>query len=168
MTTKNPILIALLILFVTGLSGGYGLGVKAQFLPFSAKIGFSQPQWSFLRGWVKLALVAGVLLPVILLIQSWEYSAQRAFWDSYLLVVALQLISERLLSQWLVPSIVVPLGFFYTVFRLWQLLDGYIHFTFSGLTMWAFLVVLMFWAANLVMLMGLAIPAIYVQRDTQN
>ncbi|XGV95137.1 MAG: hypothetical protein ACAF41_20610 [Leptolyngbya sp. BL-A-14] len=109
----------------TNLSVGYGASVKAQRLPFTADIWFGEQQWQFLRWWVKLALVVGVLLPIALLVQAWGYPSSIIFWGCYLLVVAVQLISERVLSQWLVPRVVVPIGFFYTVFRLWQLLDGF-------------------------------------------
>lgn len=161
MAANNGLVITLFILVATSLAMGYGFGIKAQRLPFSAEIGFSQQQWSFLRGWVKLALVAGVLLPIVLCIQAWEHPTSLTFWGSYLLVVAVQLISERLFSQWLVSSVVVPIGFCYTAFRLWQLQDGFIQLSLSRLALVGFLAVCLFWTANLVMLMTLAIPTIY-------
>lgn len=72
-----------------------------------------------------LAWIAGILLPITLFIQAWKQPSAWAFWGSYLLVVTVQLISEGVFSRWLVPSVVVPIGFFYTAFRLWQLLDGF-------------------------------------------
>ncbi|MEP0915099.1 hypothetical protein NDI45_29995 [Leptolyngbya sp. GB1-A1] len=161
MTANDGFTIMLFILVITSLATGYGWGVQAQRLPFSADIGFSEPQWSFLKGWVKLALVAGVLLPIVLLAQAWGQPYSVSFWSSYLLVVAVQLISERVFSQWLVSSVVVPIGFCYTAFRLWQLGDGFTGLALSDLTLIGFAVVVLFWAANLVMLMTIAIPAIY-------
>jgi len=164
---NNGLVITLFILVVTGLAIAYGFGVKAQRLPFSAEIGFSEQQWSFLRGWVKLALVVGVLLPIALCAQSWEQPVSLAFWGSYLLVVAVQLISERLFSQWLVPSVVVPIGFCYTAFRLWQLLDGFTRLSLSRLAWVGFSGVVLFWTANLVMLMAIAIPTVYKRQSLQ-
>ncbi|HEY9877981.1 MAG TPA: hypothetical protein V6D29_05970 [Leptolyngbyaceae cyanobacterium] len=167
MVFDNGLIITLFILVITSLSIGYGLSVKAQRLPFSAEIGFSEQQWSFLKWWVKLALVVGVLLPIALCIQAWGQSSALMFWGSYLLVVAVQLISERVFSQWLVPSVVVPIGFCYTAFRLWQLLDGFTRLSLSGLALVGFVAVVLFWAANLVMLMTIAVPAIYKGQSLQ-
>lgn len=153
--------IAIFILVATGLAIGYGYGVKAQRLPFSETIGFSDQQWTFLKAWVKLALVAGVVLPIALCVESWEQPFAMAFWGSYLVVVAVQLISERVLSQWLVPSVVVPIGFCYTAFRLWQLLDGFTQLSLSGLALVGVVGVVLFWFANLVMLTTIAIPTVY-------
>lgn len=163
MAVNNVLIITLFILVTTSLAVGYGFGVKAQSLPFTAEIGFSDWLWQFLRWWVKLALIAGVLLPIALFVQAWGQPSLLMFWGSYLLVVAVQLISERVFSKWLVPSIVVPIGFFYTIFRLWQLLDGYKHLSLSPLTIG----VVVFWIANLAMLMILAIPTIYQKQSLQ-
>lgn len=161
MAVNNALVITLFILFTTSLAIGYGIGIKAQRLPFSAEIGFSEQQWSFLKWWVKLALVAGILLPIVLCVQAWGQPSSLTFWGSYLLVVAVQLISERMFSQWLVSSVVVPIGFCYTAFRLWQLLDGFTQLSLPHLALVGFIGVVLFWIANLVMLMIIAIPTIY-------
>jgi hypothetical protein len=166
MTVNNGLILTLFILIITLLALGYGFGVKAQRLPFTAEIGFSDKQWQFLRWWVKLALVAGVLLPMCLLALAWKQPSSWVFWGSYLLIVAVQLISERVFSRSLVPSIVVPIGFFYTAFRLWQLLDGFTQLTFSYLTLLGFGVVVLFWVANLIMLMVMAIPTIFKSSES--
>jgi hypothetical protein len=165
MVANNALVITLFILVITSLAVGYGFGVKAQHLPFTAEIIFSEQQWSFLRWWVKLALVAGVLLPITLCIQTWGQPSSLTFWASYLLVVAVQLISERMLSQWMVSSVVVPIGFCYTAFRLWQLLDGFTRLSLSRWVGVSFAGIILFWVANLVMLMTLAIPTIYQRQE---
>jgi hypothetical protein len=166
MAVNNGLILTLFILITTLLAIGYGFGVKARRLPFTAEIGFSEKQWQFLRWWVKLALIAGVLLPICLLVPAWRQPSSWVFWGSYLLIVAVQLLSERVFSRWLVPSIVVPIGFSYTAFRLWQLLDGFTQLTFSYLTMVGFGVVVLFWVANLVMLMVMAIPTVFVGSES--
>ncbi|MBD1875508.1 hypothetical protein H6F75_18670 [Nodosilinea sp. FACHB-131] len=160
MAVNNGLIVTLFILVATSLAISYGFGVKAQRLPFSAEIGWSEQQLSFLKWWVKLALVAGVLLPIALCVQAWGQPSSLTFWRSYLLVVAVQLISERLFSQWLVSSVVVPIGFCYTAFRLWQLLNGFTWLSLSYLALVGFIGVVLFWIANLVMLMTIAIPQI--------
>jgi len=167
MPVDNGLVMTFFILFATSLAIGYGFGIKAQRLPFSAEIGFSEQQWSFLKWWVKLALVAGVLLPIALCLQGWRQPSSLAFWGSYLLVVAVQLISERIFSQWLASSTVVPIGFCYTAFRLWQLLDGFTRLSLSPLAWVGFICVVLFWIANLVMLMTVAIPTVYKGRKLQ-
>lgn len=161
MTVKNGRVIALFILLITSLAIGYGFGVKAQHLPFSAEIGFSDQQQSFVKGWIKLALVIGILLPIALCVQARKQPSSVRFWRSYLVVIAVQLISEYVFSQWLVSSVVVPIGFCYTAFRLWQLLDGFTQLSLSRLARVGFAGVVLFWSANLVMLMTIAIPAVY-------
>lgn len=167
MAVNNGVVITLFILVITSLAIGYGFGVKAQRLPFSAEIGFSEGQWTFLRGWVKLALVAGVLVPIALCVEAWGQPSSMRFWGGYLLVVAVQLISERVFSQWLVSSVVVPIGFCYTTFRLWQLLDGVTQLSLSPLTWVGFVCVVLFWLANLVMLATIAIPTVYTGHRLQ-
>ena len=167
MAVNNGLVITLFILFTTSLAIGYGIGIKAQRLPFAAEIGFSEQQWLFLKWWVKLALVAGILLPIALCVQAWGQPDSLTFWGSYLLVAAVQLISERLFSQWLVKSVVVPIGFCYTTFRLWQLLDGFTRLSLSGLVLVGFIGVVLFWIANLVMLMTIAIPTVYQGQRVQ-
>ncbi|MBD0344062.1 MAG: hypothetical protein ICV63_04370 [Coleofasciculus sp. Co-bin14] len=167
MAVNSGPVITLFILVITSLAIGYGFGVKAQRLPFSAEIGFSEQQLSFLQWWVKLALIAGILLPIALCIQAWGQPLALKFWGSYLLVVAVQLISESLFSRWLVPSVVVPIGFCYTAFRLWQLLDGFTQLSLSRLALVGFVSVVLFWVANLVMLMTVAIPKIYSRERLQ-
>lgn len=164
---NHAIVITLFVLAITSLAIGYGVGVKAQHLPFTAEIGFSEQQWSFLKGWVKLALIVGVVLPIVLWVGAWGQPFSMTFWEKYLLVVAVQLISERVFSQWLVPSIVVPIGFGYTAFRLWQLLDGFTQLSLSRLAEIGFVGVVLFWMANLIMLTTIAIPTIYKGQSFQ-
>lgn len=166
MTVSNPLVITVFIIFATNLAIGYGFGVKAQRLPFSSEIGFSEQQWSFLRGWVKIALVTGVLLPIAFFVKALGNPSALMYWGCYLVVVAVQLISERVFSQWLVSSVVIPIGFCYTAFRLAELLDGLNQLSLSGFTLIGFICILLFWVANLIMLMTLAFPTVYRGRNS--
>ncbi|MDV2998824.1 MAG: hypothetical protein N5P05_000430 [Chroococcopsis gigantea SAG 12.99] len=164
MAVSNGLTITFFIVIITALAVGYGLGAKRGVLPFSAEVGFSEGQWSFLRWWVKLALIVGVLLPLVLWAQTGAQSSSPSFWRSYLLVLTVQLLSERVFSKWLVSSVVVPLGFSYTAFRLWQLLDGFTRLSLSGWAGMGFVCLVLFWGANGVMLMTVAIPTVYEGR----
>ncbi len=164
LTINNGLIITFSLLIITGLAVVYGLGVKAGFLPFSAEIGFNEQQGAFLKWWVKLALIFGILLPLALWALTSAEPSSSYFWKSYLLVVAVQLLSERVFSELLVSSVVVPLGFSYTAFRLWQLWDGFTGLSISGWLEVGFIFVVLFWVANLVMLMTLAIPTVYEGR----
>lgn len=161
MSKKNSLIIPLFILAATCLSFGYGVGVKGQYLPFTAEIGFSESQLQFLRGWLVLAWFAGILLPIILLIQAWKQAPSRAFWGGYLATLFIQIFSEGFLGRWLVRSVVVPIGFFYTMFRIWQLFDGFSRLTLTRWTKLAFRIVALFWTANLIMLSVLSIPTVF-------
>ena len=87
-TVNNGWILTLFILIISLLALGYGFGVKAQRLPFTAEIGYNQQQWQFLRWWVKLASFAGVLLTMCLLALAWKQPSSWGFWGSYLLIVA--------------------------------------------------------------------------------
>ncbi|MGP1383060.1 MAG: hypothetical protein ACTS2F_05830 [Thainema sp.] len=164
----NGLVIALFIAIATSIAIGYGYGVKTQRLPFSAEIGFNDKQGAFLKAWVKLASVLGVLVPLALWIQARQQPAALSFWSSYVLVVVVQLLSESTFSRWLVASVVVPIGFCYTAFRLWQLFDGFNQLSLSHLELLGFTSIVLFWLANLMMLLTIAIPTIYQKQTVQN
>ncbi len=167
MTVSGGIILAVFVLIATNIAIGYGYGVKAGKLPFSTEIGFNNEQLMFLNWWIKLAVVFGILAPITLCIQTWGQPTAWSFWGSYFLVVAVQLASESGFSRWLVSSAVVPIGFCYSAFRLWQLLDGFHQLSLSHLGMLEFTSVVLFWMANVVMLMTLAIPTIYQKQRLQ-
>lgn len=153
------------IAIATLLSLGVGWSVKKEKLPLRAMMAFSERQWQFMRIWVKVALGIGVILPLVLLIALWEQSIVRQFLGSYLGVVAVQLACEVSFSRWLVKSVVVIIGTLYTIFRLWQLWEG-LHLTYYtqpelGL-LW---LIILFWVANLIMLMFMAIPSILPEAE---
>ena len=106
----------------------------------------------------------GIVVPVVLLLIYWQTVAVRQILIAYLLAIAIQLISERVLSQWLCGSVVVAIGTIYTGFRIWQLISGLQLIDNSWLNLlW---LVLLFWVANLIMLITFATPAILLQPET--
>lgn len=163
MITNNGLTILLFLLFSSLVTVSYGWGVSKHKLPLNSVMNFSQRQWQFMRVWVKIALVLGVILPTIFLAKFWYQPLMRQFWGVYLLLVVIQLIYEVSLSNYLAQSIVVPIGTIYTMFRLWELVEAWQKFSFSELWLYLFILIFFFWTANLIMLVFMAIPSIYSQ-----
>lgn len=168
MAVQHGLVIGIFVAIATSIAIGYGYGVKAGRLPFSTELGFNEEQLAFISWWIKFAAVFGVLVPIALCIQTWGQPVALSFWGSYFSAVVVQLASESGFSRWLVPSIVVPIGFCYSAFRLWQLLDGFSQLELSHLELVGFTSIVLFWAANVIMLITLAIPVIYQGQTVQD
>lgn len=153
------------ILAATISSVGFGLSVQKDLLPIRSTMAYSVRQLQFMNVWVKVALLIGVIVPVVLLVVFWNNFALRQFWSCYLLVVAIQIGTEISLSRILCKSVVVIVGTLYTGFRIWQLWAGMPLL--SGDLPWQswMWLVWLFWVANLIMLFTLAIPCILPDRS---
>ncbi len=151
----------LFIAIATLLSAGVGWLVKKGTLPLKRRMSFSEAQWQFMRVWVKVALVVGVILPLVMLVTFSAQSIPRQFFSCYLLAVTVQLACEVSFSRWLCQSIVVIIGTLYTGFRIWQLWEG-LHLVAYRMPWLGLLwLVLLFWVANMIMLVTMAIPSIF-------
>ena len=164
MITNNWLTITSFLLLSSLLAIGYGWGIKKQILPLRSLMNFSEGQWKFMRIWVKVALILGIIFPIILLAIFWYQPEMHQFWGVYLLIVAIQLISEVALSNYFVKSVVVPIGTVYTIFRLWELIEAWQNFSFSALWLYLFVLIFSFWTANLIMLIFMAIPSIFPEK----
>jgi hypothetical protein len=151
----------LFIAIATLLSALVGWLVKKGALPLKPMMAFSSVQWQFMRVWVKVALVVGVILPLVMLVALWDKSIPRQFFSCYLFAVAVQLVCEASFSRLLSKSVVVIIGTLYTGFRIWQLWEGLHLFTYPMLWLGLLWLVLLFWVANLIMLVSMAIPSIF-------
>ena len=147
----------------TILSFLYGWSVKQEILPFQPVMAFSEREWQFMKIWVNIALVLGIIIPAILWIVFWQESSLQNFFSCYLVAVAIQLVSEIGLSRILCKSVVVIIGTLYTGFRLWQLWSGLDLITNSQSWLSLFWLVCFFWIANMTMLITIAIPSILPQ-----
>ena len=87
------------MVIATFLSTSYGWLVKKGKLPFSSVIGFNDAQWQFMKVWVNVALLLGVIFPVVMWIVFWNQSILRVFFSFYLLTVVVQLVCERSFSR---------------------------------------------------------------------
>jgi hypothetical protein len=151
----------LFIAIATLLSALVGWLVKKGALPLKPMMAFSSLQWQFMRVWVKVALVVGVILPLVMLVAFWDKPIPRQFFSCYLLAVAVQLACEASFSRLLSKSVVVIIGTLYTGFRIWQLWEGLHIVTYPMLWLSLLWLVLLFWVANLIMLVFMAIPSIF-------
>ncbi|HEY9653297.1 MAG TPA: hypothetical protein V6C95_21740 [Coleofasciculaceae cyanobacterium] len=151
----------LFIAIATLLSALVGWLVKKGALPLKPMMAFSSLQWQFMRVWVKVALVVGVILPLVMLVAFWDKPLPRQFFSCYLLAVAVQLASEASFSRLLSKSVVVIIGTLYTGFRIWQLWEGLHLVAYPMLWLSLLWLVLLFWVANLIMLVFMAIPSIF-------
>ncbi len=168
MPANNGLIFLVFIILATTLSIGYGWGVKNQQLPFKPTMEFSEPQWTFMNAWVKVALGIGVLIPMIFLVMTWQNPPSRQFWGIYLFFVTIQVVSEARFSRWFVPSVVVLIGFLYTTFRLWHLVTGISLLSSGWIAIIGYGLVLAFWLLNLIMLIFMAIPSILPDSSKQS
>jgi hypothetical protein len=155
----------LFIAIATLLSALVGWLVKKGALPLKPMMAFSSLQWQFMRVWVKVALGVGVILPLVMLVAFWDKSIPRQFFSCYLLAVAVQLACEASFSRLLCKSVVVIIGTFYTGFRIWQLWEGLHLFPYPILWLGLLWLVLLFWVANLIMLVIMAFPSIFPESE---
>ena len=149
----------------TLLSVSYGWLVKQEKLPLNSVMAYTDAQFQFIKVWIKFALLFGIIIPFVISIALWNIPVVRNFFGYYLFAVAVQLMSERILSRTLCLSTVVISGTLYTVFRIWQLWSGLHLITYPQpwlLLLWS---ILLFWVANMIMLATVAIPSIFPKSD---
>lgn len=168
MNPNNWLTVWSFLAIATSLSVSYGWLVKKGKLPFNSVIAFNDAQWQFLKIWVNIAGVLGVLIPVMLLIVLRNAPEIPEFLNFYLLVVVVQLISESFFSRTLCKSVVVIVGTLYTGFRIWQLQSALQLFSYFQPWLSLLWLVLIFWIANMIMLTTMAIPGILPPLNNYN
>lgn len=154
-TTISFLFLSTLLILLIGWSTISGI------LPIDRTIDYSNEQISFLKIWMTTAIFVGILLPAIALGIWIRHSKPRKVLGFYLLVLIVQIVTERVLSGVLFSSIAVPIGTIYTAFRLWQLWQGRKLLAANTRTilpkqkllnglLW---LMLLFWLSNLLMLL---------------
>lgn len=152
----------------TILSVIYGWSVKQGKLPFNSVMAFNDAQRQFIKVWASIALLVGVIIPLVMLVVFWHKPVERSFFSYYLVVVAVQLASEIGFSRIYVKSVVVIIGTLYTGFRLWQLWLGLHSYTYPQPWLGLLWLVWFFWVANIIMLTFMAIPSIFPKSNGYN
>ena len=129
-------------------------------LPISKTVEFGDRGSQFIRGWLKLAIAIGLILPAIAFAIGFQRPEPRRIFGFYLLLLIIQIITEQVLSQNWMSSLVVPTGTLYTAFRIWQSWQGLqlIQSARKHLSRYIFFrgvlwMALCFWLCNLVMLL---------------
>lgn len=156
------------IIIATLFSIGFGNSVKNNRLPFKSTMAFSDRQRKFIKVWANVALLIGIIIPIIMAIAFWNQPILRQFFSYYLLAVVVQLASEISFSRILCKSVVVIIGTLYTGFRIWQLWTGLSLMPDSQPWLSLLWLVGLFWVANMIMLIALAIPSILPESGTNN
>jgi hypothetical protein len=166
MNPNNWLTVFFFIAIATLLSAIYGWLVKTGKLPFKSSMDYGDAQLQFMKVWVKVALLLGVIIPVVLWFVFWDQVVARQFFSCYLLVVVVQLASESSFKSIFCPSVVVIIGTLYTGFRIWQLWSG-LHLTTYPMPWLGLLwLVFLFWVANMIMLISMPIPNILPNSDS--
>ncbi|MBE9060756.1 hypothetical protein [cf. Phormidesmis sp. LEGE 11477] len=121
----------------------------------------------FIRVWMNLAIAIGVILPAAAFVIGFRQAIARKIFGFYSLLLSIQIVTEQILSQIWMPSLVITVGTLYTAFRVWQLWQGLrlIHSAQKQRSRHKLLtsilwLVFCFWFSNLVMLLTLAWPTI--------
>mgnify|MGYP001804280352 CR=1 FL=1 len=148
------------LVFATLLSVGVGWLIKKAALPLKPMMAYSETQLQFIKVWVNIALLIGVIIPLVMLITFWGQPIQNQFFSYYLIVVFVQLTGEIVLSRWLCKSVVVIVGTIYTVFRIWQLWSDIHGATYSQPRLSLLWQDWIFWVANIIMMLTMAFPSI--------
>ncbi len=121
---------------------------------------YSNSELKFIKFWLKLAILIGILLPGATFFVVFRHLKPRKVLGFYLLVLIIQIVTEQIFSTMFFPSTVVIIGTIYTTFRLWQLWQGQQVIATStelGISSRRLLrgllwLMLIFWLSNLIML----------------
>lgn len=135
--------------------------MAANILPIQTEIAYSEAEQSFLKIWIQVAIVIGLLLPVIAFLVWIRNPKLRTVFGFYLLVIAVQIVTEQICSRIFCSSLLVIIGTIYTTFRVWQLWQGQhflranaqsrnVSFAVAQGLLW---LMLLFWSANLIFLL---------------
>ena len=146
-----------------------GYLTSVDWLPIAQTIDFTDSGVRFIRVWMSLAITIGVILLTLTLAVGFRQAKVRRIFGFYLLLLIVQIITEQVLGQTWMPSLVILIGTLYTAFRVRQLWQGLRlirldqeqrtkHKLLTGVVWLMFC----FWLSNLVMLLTLAWPTIFI------
>jgi hypothetical protein len=162
------------VLFATLLTSIVGWLTATEILPLRQGIQYSDVKRDFLRIWLGLAIVIGILVPAIAWFVWRERVAYHQIFGFYLAALVIQIVTEQVFSSlaqpslWLIgfPSLVVTIGTLYTLFRIWQIWQGYqlILAVLNNLLISALFGMLgLFWVGNVAFLLIVGWPSVLRQ-----
>jgi predicted lysophospholipase L1 biosynthesis ABC-type transport system permease subunit len=154
------------VLFATLSTSIVGWLTATEILPLRQMIRYSDAERNFLRIWLVLAIVIGVIVPAIAWFVWRDRLIYRQILGFYLATLVIQIATEQIVSSIVFPSLVVTIGTLYTLFRLWQIWRGYqlIQTVPENSSMSGLLGLLgLFWFGNTIFLVTVGWPSIWSQ-----
>ena len=159
-TSLAFVVLATLIMIFVGWLISNGL------LPVRQTIEHSEAGLKFIQVWMQLAIAIGLVLPTIAFIAWFKRPKIRKIFGSYLLLIVIQIVTEQIVSEVWLSSLVVVIGTLYTAFRVWQLWQGLqlirttkkrSQYRLVSSVLW---LLLLFWSSNLIVLFTIAWPSV--------
>lgn len=92
--------------------------MTANLLPIKTQIAYSEAELGFVKIWIQIAIVIGLLLPVIAFLVWIRNPNVRTIFGGYLLVMVIQIVTEQICSRIFSPSLLLIIGTIYTTFRI--------------------------------------------------
>jgi hypothetical protein len=154
------------VLFATLLTSIVGWLTATEILPLRQGIQYSDAERDFLRIWLGLAIVIGVIVPAIAWVLWREQLTYQQILGFYLAALVIQIVTEQVFSSLGFPSLVVTIGTLYTLFRIWQIWQGYqliLAVPDNSLISALFGVLGLFWVGNVAFLLIVGWPSILRQ-----
>jgi hypothetical protein len=140
--------------------------ISGELLPIRQTIEHSEARLKFIQVWMQLAIAIGLVLPTIAFIAWFRHLEVRKIFGFYLLLIAIQIVTEQIVSEVWLSSLVVVTGMLYTVFRVWQLWQSLqlirttqrrSQYRLVSSVLW---LLLLFWSSNLIVLFTVALPSV--------
>lgn len=164
MTWRTSISFAVLATLVVLLIGYL---TSAGLLPIRQTIGLEGGELQFMSEWMKAAIAIGIILPAVTFAVGFKQPKLRKILGFYFLLLGVQILTEQIVSQTWMPSLVVSVGTLYTLFRVWQLRQGLQLMQINSrqsarysLLKSAIWLMFCFWVSNLAVLLVLAWPSV--------
>lgn len=152
---------ATLVVVLIGYLSSVGL------LPIRQTIELEGGELQFMDRWINVAIAVGIILPAVTFAAGFKQPGVRKILGFYFLLIGIQILTEQIVSQLWMPSLVVSVGTLYTVFRVWQLRQGLQlmqansqQSARANLLKSAIWLIFCFWVCNLAVLLLLAWPSI--------
>jgi hypothetical protein len=132
--------------------------ISANLLPIQTELSYSQGERSFVQIWLSLAIAIGLIIPGVGFLMWRQRPTARTILGFYLLVLAIQILTELIFSRIFFTSLLVIIGSIYTAFRVWHLWQSqqFVRGNAGERVMDGLLwLLLLFWSANLIFLLVL-------------
>lgn len=141
--------------------------IQIEVIPITKTLNYTEEEETLIRSWLGVAFFLGIVFPLVQVVLNWRDRAAVKILGLYLFVLTTQIITEQIFSSLFFPSLVAVIGLIYTPYRIVQLWEAQRWLRrerkvsarrgLIGL-LW---ILLVFWSANLAILFGISLPAIW-------